>query len=136
MIPTKIWVVVAALALVACEDKSPQLPMVSQVFPNLPLPPQASVVSRSGSPEAMQITLTSSATAQDVEAYYRGALGKNGWRLVKDSRDSEGTIALLAEQEGRPLWIRIKGTDDGRATVIELAGTIVADSVRRPRRAS
>lgn len=130
------WAVMAALALVACRDKGPKLPSVSQVFPNLPLPPQASVVSRSGSPDAMQITLTSSAKAQDVEAYYRYVLTKNGWRLVSDVRDGEGAAVLLAEQDGPPLWVRIKSTDDSVSTMVELAGAVMADTARRAKRAS
>ena len=131
MIPTKIWAVLAVTALVACKDKDPQLPKVSQVFPNLPLPPQASVVSRSGSPDAMQITLMSGAKVQDVESYYRVVLSKNGWRLVNDMRDSDGAVVLLAEQDGPPLWVRIKSTDDSVATMVELAGAVMADTTRR-----
>ena len=60
----------AILALVACKDRNPPSPKVSQVFPNLPLPPNATLVSRSGGTDALQITLRSSAKAKDVEKYY------------------------------------------------------------------
>jgi len=121
----------AVLALVACKDKGPQMPKVSQVFPNLPLPPDASVVSRSGSSDVLQLTLVSSAKAKDVEAYYRAMLSKNGWRLVNDMRDRDGSVVLLAEQDGPPLWVRIKSTDDSVATVVELAGAVFADTTKR-----
>ena len=124
----------AVVALVACKDKGPQLPKVSQVFPNLPLPPQASVVSRSGSPDAMQITLLSAAKVADVETYYRTVLSRNGWRLVNDMRDSDGSVVLLAEQDGPPLWVRIKSTDDSVATMVELAGAVMADTAGRSAR--
>ena len=124
----------AVVALVACKDKGPQLPKVSQVFPNLPLPPQASVVSRSGSPDAMQITLLSAAKVADVETYYRSVLSRNGWRLVNDMRDSDGSVVLLAEQDGPPLWVRIKSTDDSVATMVELAGAVMADTAGRSAR--
>jgi hypothetical protein len=126
----------AVLALVACKDKGPQMPKVSQVFPNLPLPPDASVVSRSGSSDALQLTLVSSAKAKDVEAYYRAMLSKNGWRLVNDMRDRDGSVVLLAEQDGPPLWVRIKSTDDSVATVVELAGAVFADTTKRAKPAS
>jgi hypothetical protein len=136
MIPTKIWAGLAVLALVACKDKAPQTAKVSDVFPLLPLPPQATVVSRSGSPDALQLTLMSSAKVKDVEAYYRATLTKNGWRLVNDMRDRDGSVVLLAERDGPPLWVRIKSTDDSVATVVELAGAIFADTTKRVKRAS
>jgi len=126
----------AILALVACKDKGPQTPKVSQVFPNLPLPPNASVVSRSGGADALQLTLLSPVKAKEVEQYYRTMLSKNGWRLVNDMRDKDGSVVLLAEQDGPPLWVRIKSTDDSVATLVELAGAIMADTTKRARPAS
>lgn len=123
-------------ALVACQDKAPETPRVSQVFPNLPLPPNASVVSRSGGPDALQLTLMSAAKVQVVEAYYRGVLSKNGWKLVNDMRDRDGSVVLLAEQDGPHLWVRIKSTDDSVATVVELAGAVLADSGKGAKPAS
>jgi len=136
MVPIKIWAAVAVLALVACRDKPPQTPKVSQVFPNLPLPPNASVVSRSGSSDALQLTLMSAVKAKDVESYYRTMLSKNGWRLVNDMRDQDGSVVLFAEQDGPPLWVRIKSTDDSVATVVELAGAVMADTTKRAKPAS
>jgi hypothetical protein len=133
MIPSKIWAGLAVLALIACKDKAPepQMPNAAQVFPNLPLPPRASVVSRSGGPEALQLTLMSLAKAGDVEAYYRSVLSKSGWRLVNDMRDRDGSVALLAERDGSPLWVRIKRTDDSVATIVELAGAVLPDTTKR-----
>jgi hypothetical protein len=126
----------AVLALVACKDKEPQMPPISQVFPKLPIPPNASFVSKSGGSEALQITLRSPAKAKDVETYYRSLLTKDGWRLVNDMRDRDGSVVLLAEQDGPPLWVRIKSTDDSAATIVELAGAIVADTAKRAKPAS
>jgi hypothetical protein len=126
----------AILVLVACRDKGPQMPKVSQVFPNLPLPPQASVVSKSGGSDALQITLISPAKAKDVERYYRAVLSKNGWRVLNDMRDRDGAVVLLAERDGPPLWVRIKSTDDSVATMVELAGAVVADTTKRAKPAS
>ncbi len=131
MIPTKIWafplaLALAGTALVACKDKGPEAPTISQVFPKLPLPPQASIVSRSGGADALQITVMSPAKVDLVEAYYRDALSKNGWRLVNDMRNEDGSVVMLAEQDGPPLWVRIRSTDDSVATLVELAGAVVA----------
>ena len=136
MIPTKIWAGMAILALIGCKDKAPQTPKVSQVFPNLPLPPNASVVSKSGGTDALQITLISPVKAKDVEAYYRMMLSKNGWRLMNDMRDQDGSVVLFAEQDGPPLWVRIKSTDDSVATMVELAGAVLADTAKRAKPAS
>jgi hypothetical protein len=127
MIPIKIRVGLALLALVACKDKPPEMAKASEVFPNLPMPPKASLVSREGGPDALKLTLMSNAKPVEVEAYYRDVLSKrNGWRLVSDTRDAEGAIVLLAEQNGPPLWVRIKGTSDSAATMVELAGAILS----------
>jgi hypothetical protein len=124
MISTKIRVGLAVLVLMGCRDKAPEMAQVQDVFPTLPLPPAASVVSREGGPEALKLTLKSHVRPAKVEAYYRETLSKNGWRLVSDSRDAQGAVVLLAQQNGRPLWVRMQSTDDSVATLVELAGAV------------
>jgi hypothetical protein len=125
MIPIKIRVGLIVLALVSCKDTEPEMAKVSDVMPNLPLPPRASVLSRESGADAMKLTLVSDAKPAEVEAYYRKVLGtQKGWRLVSDTRDGEGAVVLLAEQDGPPLWVRIQSTSDGLATVVELAGAV------------
>jgi hypothetical protein len=127
MIPTKIRVGLAVLALIGCRDKPPQMAKVSEVFPNLPLPPAASLVSREGSADALKLTLMAKARPDVVEAYYRDALSsRNGWQLVSDTRDAEGAVVLLAKQNGPPLWVRIQSTDDSVMTKVELAGALLS----------
>jgi hypothetical protein len=136
MIPSKIWAGLAVLTLLACTDEKPiELPEFSRVFPNLPLPPNASVLSRTGSADALQLTLMSRVKAADVEAYYRSVLTRNGWRLVNDQRQRDGGVALLAELKGQPLWVRIQSTDDSIATIVELSGAVLPDSTK-PAKAS
>ena len=126
MIPTKIRLGLVALALLAgCKDQESDMPKVSQVFPNLPLPPQARVMSRSGSRDAMQITVMSNTKATEIEEYYRSMLTRNGWTLTNDMRDKDGSLVLLAEQDGPPLWVRIKSTDDSVGTIVELNGAVM-----------
>ena len=133
MIPTKIWagpllLALALAPLVSCKDKAPKTATMAQVFPRLPLPPDAKVVSRSGSAEALQITVMSPAKVQQVEAYYRAVLTRDGWKLVNDMRNQDGSVVLLAEQDGPPLWVRIRATEDSVATLVELAGAMVAQA--------
>jgi hypothetical protein len=127
MIPTRIRAGLVLLALIGCRDKPPEMAKVSEVFPNLPLPPAASLVSREGSPDALKLTLMAKARPADVEAYYRDALSsRNGWHLVSDTRDAEGALVLLAQRNGPALWVRILPTDDSLRTKVELAGAQLA----------
>ena len=128
MIPTKIRVGLAALVLIGCRDTAPEMARVQDVFPTLPLPPAAIMVSREGGPEALKLTLKSHVRPAKVEAYYRETLSKNGWRLVSDTRDAQGAVVLLAEQNGQPLWVRMQSTDDSLATLVELAGAVISRS--------
>jgi hypothetical protein len=124
MIPLKIRVGLAALVLAGCRDKASEMAKIEDVFPVLPLPPAASVVSLEGSPDALKLTLRSNAEPAMVEAYYRKTLSKNGWRLVSDARDAQGAVVLLAQENGPPLWVRIRSTDDSVATMVELSGAV------------
>ena len=127
MIPSKIRTGLVVLALIGCRDKPQEMAKVSEVFPNLPLPPAASLVSREGSADALKLTLMAQARPAMVEAYYRDALSsRNGWRLVGDTRDAEGALVLLAQQNGPSLWVRIQSTDDSVMTKVELAGALVS----------
>lgn len=126
MTPTRVGLALAVLALVGCKDEPPEMAKISEAMPNIPLPPSAKVVSRAGSPEALKLTLVSSAKAPQIEAYYRRILSENGWRVLSDSRDREGAVVLLARQNGPPLWVRIQSTSDSMATMVELAGAVVS----------
>jgi hypothetical protein len=128
MIPTKIRVGLALVVLASCRDKGHEMAKVQDVFPTLPLPPAVSMVSREGGPEALKLTLKSHARPATVVAYYRETLSKNGWRLVSDSRDARGAVVLLAQRNGRPLWVRIQSTDDSVAALVELAGAVTSRS--------
>ena len=126
---------VLCAALAACGDKAPKTAKLSDALPNLPLPPQASFVSRAGGPDALQITVRSPARADAVAAYYRDVLKTGGWRLVSDATDAEGATVLLADQDGPPLWVRIRDAEDGRGTLVELSGAVLPktdSAARRP----
>ncbi|HEY7637086.1 MAG TPA: hypothetical protein VH763_16165 [Gemmatimonadales bacterium] len=127
MLPARIRsVLILGLLLVACRDRTPQTPKFSQVFPNLPLPPQPTFVSRAGGPDALQFTFHSPEPADQVAAYYRKVFKQGGWKLVSDAKDADGVVVLLAEQKGPPLWVRIRKSDSGQGSVVELAGAVLA----------
>ncbi|MGH7509634.1 MAG: hypothetical protein ACREMZ_09195 [Gemmatimonadales bacterium] len=123
----------ACALLVACgsDSPAPKTPDTFAVFPHLPLPPSAQFVSRAGSEDALQITLLSAATPDQVTRYYRDVLSKGRWQLISDVKRPDGSIVLYAEQDGPPIWVRIWPTSDGAGTMVELAGAVAkqADSV-------
>ena len=82
MIPSKIRFLVLVAGLAACRDSAPKIASLHDAMPYVPLPPRASFVQKSGSPDAVQITVRSPSKADEVAAYYRWVLQQNGWRLV------------------------------------------------------
>jgi hypothetical protein len=125
MIPSKIRVLFLCAGLAACGDKAPKTASLRDALPFIPLPPQATFVSRSGGPDALQITLRSPGKADDITAYYRAVLQKGGWRLVSDAKDKDGATVLFAEKKGPPLWIRVQPAEDGNGTLVQLSGAVV-----------
>lgn len=113
------------LGSVACgqADKPETPPEVADVFEQLLLPPNPEFVSRSGSRDALQLVLRSTATPEQVREFYRRSLAGGDWRVVSDRTDPEGVQAIYAERNGRPLWIRIAA--DGTGSRVELAGAVV-----------
>ena len=127
-------VLVLSLGGAACgRDSEPKLPKFAEVMPNVPLPPNPTLVSKSGGVDALQLTVRSPAPADAVEAYYRHLFKSKGWRLVNDAKDQDGAVVLFAEQNGPPLWVRIRSAEDGNGTLVDLAGARVTqktDSVQ------
>jgi hypothetical protein len=128
MIPTNIRYLVLCVALAACGDKAPSTAKFSEALPNLPLPPDASFIGRSGGPDALQVTVRTAAGPDAVAAYYRGVFKKEGWQLVNDGKDAEGAIVLFAQQKGPPLWVRILADPQGQGTLVELSGAVLSRS--------
>jgi hypothetical protein len=128
MMPTRIWAAAALVALLGCGDKPAKQAGLTAALPNLPLPPNPTLVSKTGGANTLMITLRSPAKAGDVEAYYRSVLTGPGWKLLKRSTDRSGAVIMLAEQDGPPLWVRIRSLPDSAGTLVDLAGAVV-DSV-------
>jgi hypothetical protein len=125
MIPSGIRVVLLCLALAACGDKPAKPATLSQAIPNLPLPPKATFVRKSAGPDAVQVTVESPASPDAVVAYYRDVFKRGSWRLVKEDKDASGATVLLAEQDGPPLWVRIRPSG-AAGSVVELSGAVVS----------
>ena len=122
--------------MAACgRDTDPSLPSLPRSCPTYPLPPESdSRVASSGGVDAVQLTVRSPVRAEAVEAYYRHLFKTGGWRLVNDAKDQDGAVVLFAEQNGPPLWVRIRSAEDGNGTLVDLAGARLpptSDSTQR-----
>jgi hypothetical protein len=126
MNPSKIWLAAACIALLACGDKPPTPPKLSQVFSRLPIPPQAQFVSRSGGADAIQITLRTPVLPDSIASYYRRVFKTDGWKLINDGKDPIGAVVFLAQRENRPLWVRVRLDEGGTGSLVDLAGAVVA----------
>lgn len=123
----RLYLSLACALLLGCgtESPPPKPPDAFAVFPDLPLPPEARLVSRTGGADALQLTLFSPTKAEVVTQYYRDRLSKGRWRLVGDVKRPDDAVALYAEQDGPPLWVRIWPTSDSAGTMVELTGAVV-----------
>jgi hypothetical protein len=98
----------------------------------LALPPDAKLVSRAGGADALQLTLESPADMDLILNYYRSVLSTGNWRLVSDIKNSDGSVALYAEQDGPPMWVRVWKPKGQLATMVQLTGAVAAkDSTKR-----
>jgi hypothetical protein len=128
MPPFRCLLGVACLLLAACRAESrnsePTPPDFAKAFSNLPLPPEPELVSRTGSADALQLTVHSPAGIDQVTEFYRNVFSNAPWRLVSDVKNPDGSRALYAEHNGPPLWVRIWKLGD-RGTMVELTGAVI-----------
>jgi hypothetical protein len=111
----------ALSAALACSEPE-KTPKLSETIPNLPAPPNSDVISREGGADAVKVRFRSSLDPDQVAAYYREVLSKSPWRLVSDTKEQDGGVALYAEQDGPPLWVTIRKADGASGTFVDLAG--------------
>jgi hypothetical protein len=136
MPPSRLRLSLACLLLVACRSESrpsqqPTLPDFAKAFSNLPLPPDPELVSRTGSADALQLTVHSPVGVDEVTSYYRNVFSNDPWRLVSDGKKPDGSTVLYAEHNGPPLWVRIWKLGD-RGTMVELTGAVIEkDSLKK-----
>jgi hypothetical protein len=127
------WSLLAGLVL-ACgsESRAPKPPELGAAFPNLPLPPQPELISQTGSADALQLTLHSPSEVDRILDYYRSILSTGNWRLVSDIKNRDGSVALYAEQNGPPMWVRIWQPKGRSGTMIQLTGAVLPKDSTKP----
>lgn len=121
--------VVATVSILAgCHRKAPQA-TISQVLPNIPLPPDPEPLVRMGGTEAMEFIVVSHATVDSVVAYYSRLLSSEPFRLI-NVRKSGNTTAFYAEQNGPSLWVTVSpnGTDESQVIIAGATDTTAAKS--------
>lgn len=112
--------------------KPPKPPELGAAFSNLPFPPEPELISQTGSADALQLTLHSPTDMDRILDYYRNMLSTGNWRLVSDMKNPDGSVALYAEQNGPPMWVRIWKPKGQSGTMVQLTGAVVAkDSTKR-----
>lgn len=119
------------LALGACKDAPQNQASTAAALPYLPLPPQATFLSRSTSPNAVQVSFQSTATPSEMADYYRTSLPKSGWSLESDNQDAEGALVLYALKDRHPIWIRITQQPGTPGSVVSLNGAVVEPPAKK-----
>ena len=109
------------LALAACTEPKKQAD-ISETIPNLPLPPQAELLTREGGEDALKLHFRSAAAPEAVADYYRGVLNRPPWNLVSDVKAEDGSIAMYAEQQGPSLWVTVRKADGASGSFVDIAG--------------
>ncbi len=131
--------VLLLVLLAACRDKepAPTMPPVGRAFATVITPPGGTLVSHSGSSDAVELTFQSGNGAEAIADYYRNQFSRVGWRILSDLADTAGVIAMHVEWDAtsQPMWVRIQPAGNG--STINLVGAVPAsDSAYQARRAA
>lgn len=86
--------------------------------------PHSSPLAMAAGDSAGQLTLSAPGTVQDVADWYRENLRVNRWEIESDQTNPDGTLAMYAERDGRPLWIRIQPNAGGPGVTYQLIGAV------------
>lgn len=110
-------------------------PSLGAAFPTVLLPPQGSLVSQSGSLDALQLTFTSPERPERIAAYYRSQFEQPGWNIVSDFTDSTGAVSMHVDwsKTNQPMWLQITPAAGG--TQIALTGAVPSRDTSYVRRA-
>jgi hypothetical protein len=96
----------ATVLLAGCHKPKPKEVNLSQVLPNIPLPPDPEPLVKETGTNAMRVLIVSRVAPDSVVAYYRKILSAEPFRLVNE-RSSGRTTSFYAEQDGPSIWITV-----------------------------
>lgn len=111
-------------------DRQQEREFTASVLQGVLAYPQSSVVNLTSGTDAAQATFSTPAPVPVVATWYRQMLRLNGWDLQSDAVMNDGSVAIMAQQGARPLWITLKANRGGPGTIYTLIGAeLPKDSV-------
>lgn len=99
--------------------------MVQKAMQGVLVYPLSSEVGIAAGADAAQVTLTSADSIGKVARWFRQALLANGWTLVSDATNPDGSISMSATQGKRPLWITLHPNVGAPGTTYTVIGAVV-----------
>jgi len=121
---------VALVTASGCHKPAPKPVDLSQVLPNIPLPPNAEPLIRETGTDAMQFLIVSRASPDSVVSYYRRVLSVDPFRLINE-RTSGKSTAFYAEQDGPSIWITVRPNGSEGSEVV-IAGARDTSKAKTP----
>jgi len=124
---TTMFLLPALVVTIACGQDKPaeaKLPPIGDALPSIMVPRQSSLVSYSGSEDALSLLYRTAVPMDEAAEFYRRRLSAGPWHLVSDAKDNEDAIVLHATQDGPPLWVRIWPDSEFNATFVQLSGAV------------
>lgn len=110
----------------ACHPSRPKLPELPAAFANLPTPPNAQFIGRSGGADVLMLTFSSPLEPDSVVNYYRQMFTRDTiYHLLGDNKGATGEEAFYVESSKRPMWVRVRPNAGGVGSVVELTGAVV-----------
>jgi hypothetical protein len=110
----------ATVVLAGCHKPKPKEVNLSQVLPNIPLPPDPEPLIKETGTNAMSFLIVSRVAPDSVAAYYRKVLSADPFRLVNE-RTSGRTTSFYAEQDGPSIWITVS-PNGSQGSMVVIAG--------------
>jgi hypothetical protein len=112
----------------ACERRQEADPraMVQKAMQGVLVYPLSTEVGIAAGADAAQVTLATVDSVGKVAGWFRRALLSNGWTLVSDVTNADGSIAMSATQGKRPLWITLHANVGAPGTTYTVIGAVVA----------
>lgn len=123
-IRTALLAALAAAAVAGChKDRTPKQADLQAVFPTLPLPPGAELLTKEAGTDAVRLIVVSPAGPDSVVAYYRTTLSNDPFHLVNDQVAGK-TTSLYAEREGNgpSIWVVVSPNGTAGSQVVIAAG--------------
>jgi hypothetical protein len=113
--------------IAACERRQEADPraMVQKAMRGVLVYPLSSEVGIAAGADAAQVTLATADSIGQVARWFRQALLANGWTLVSDATNPDGSISMSATQGKRPLWITLHPNVGAPGTTYTVIGAVV-----------